>query len=603
LEANLSGDRIERRLAAILAADVAGYSRLMGADEEGTLAALRSVRRELCDRKIVEHRGRIVKTTGDGLLVEFQSVVDAVRCAVEMQRGMAERNKDVPSGRRIEFRIGINVGDIVVEDGDIFGDGVNIAARLETLADPGGICISARVQEDVAGRLDLMFSDLGDQRLKNIQRPLHAYSITVSGLDASPSTPVDMPPPHELTVASLSVVVLPFVNLSNDPDQEFFADGITDDLTTDLSRISGSLVIARNTAFTFKGKSVDLKQLGHQLGVRYVIEGSVRLTDHRIRVNIQLIDADNGAHLWADRFDTSFGDLAQAQDEITGRLAQSLNLELIEATGRRIERDKPVNPSAQEFIMRGWAWYYRPMSSVATEEGLKAFRRALRIDRRSTDARIGIASLLVRKWTEGWSTSRQEDAAAAEGLLLEALEEAPNRPSAHYAFGMLRRAQNRLEEARVEFETTIALDRNHARAFFRLGQTLLFLCRPEEGIPQLEKSIRLNPLDPNIARPYGILGIAHLLLGHADQGIEFLRRSCTANPRMYWAHLNLAGALSLAGDLDGAKIAFAESLRLKPAVDSFARLHDEFAWAANPQYLTLIEPAIYTGLRRLGFPD
>jgi len=445
----LSGERVERRLAAIFVADIAGYSRLMGEDEERTLAALRAVRRELCDPKIAEHRGRIVKTTGDGLLVEFQSVVDAVRCAVEMQREMTERNKDVPSQRRIEFRIGINVGDIVVEDGDIFGDGVNVAARLESLADPGGICVSARVQEDVAGRLDLVFGELGDQRLKNIQRPLRAYSIIVREVDAPPpAAPVSTAVSHEPTGASLPIVVLPFVNLSNDPDQEYFADGITDDLTTDLSRISGSFVIARHTAFTYKGKTVDLKQLSHELGVRYVIEGSMRVTGGRIRVNVQLIDADNGAHLWVDRFDTSFGDLAQAQDEITGRLAQSLNLELVEAAGRRIERDTPVSPGAQEFVMRGWAWYYRPMSAVATEEGLKVFRRALEIDHRSIDARIGLASLLVRKWTEGWSTSRREDEAAAERLLLEVLEGGANRPSAHYAFGMLRRAQNRLEEAR-----------------------------------------------------------------------------------------------------------------------------------------------------------
>ena len=519
-----------RRLAAILAADVAGYSRLMGADEEGTHARLQTHLGELVNPKVAEHRGRIVKTTGDGFLVEFASVLDAVRCAAEIQRAMVERDTKLPEDRRVKFRIGINLGDVIVEDGDIFGDGVNVAARLEGLAEPGGVCISRVVRDQIRDKLPYPFADMGEQKVKNIARPVRAYSLGATDVAVLPRMTASPPARPTRRRASprrsaprLSIVVLPFANLSNDPDQEYFTDGITDDLTTDLSRISESFVIARNTAFTYKGKSIDVRQVGRELGVRYVLEGSVRRTGELVRVNVQLIDAETGAHLWADRFDTSRADLDRAQDEITGRLAQSLNLELVETAGRRIEQERVVDPDSRDEVMRGWAWYYRPMSIGAVHEGKRAFEKALEVDPRSIDARIGIASLLIRKVAEGWSTSRPEDETLAERLLLEAFERDANRPNAHYAFGMLHRVQNRLDEAVVEFATTIALDRNHARSFFRLGQTLNFLGRPEEGIPHLEKAIRLNPRDPNIARPYGILGNAHLLLGHVDRAIDLFR--------------------------------------------------------------------------------
>jgi adenylate cyclase len=290
----VSGERIERRLAAILAADVAGYSRLMGQDEVGTLTRLKAIRRELIDPKIAEHKGRIVKTTGDGILVEFPSVVEAVACAVTVQRRIPERNAGISEDQRIAFRVGIHQGDVIVEDGDIFGDGVNVAARLEGLAEPGGICVSARVQEDTAGKLDLAFEDAGEQQLRNIARPVRAYRVV---LDRRP--PPVVAAALSPTVPRLSIVVLPFANLSNDPEQEYFVDGVTESLTTDLSRISGSFVIARNTAFTYKGKPFDVRQIGHELNVRYVLEGSVQRGGNRMRVNVQLIDAQNGTHLWA----------------------------------------------------------------------------------------------------------------------------------------------------------------------------------------------------------------------------------------------------------------------------------------------------------------
>jgi adenylate cyclase len=311
--ATLARDRVERRLAAILAADVAGYSRLVGADEEGTLTLLKALRRELIDPKITEHRGRIVKTTGDGLLVEFISVVDALRCATEVQEAMAERNATAPEDSRIAFRIGIHQGDIVVEDGDIFGDGVNIAARLEGLAEPSGICVSARVQEDAAGKLDLGFEDIGEPELKNIARPVCVFRVVAKGVAQLPGRPTTLPLPDKPSVA-----VLPFANMSGDPEQEFFADGIAEDVITALSRYPSLFVIAQNSCFTYKGRAVDVKKVGRELGVRYVLEGGLRKAGNRIRVTAQLVEAETGKHVWAERYDRDLADIFAVQDEITG---------------------------------------------------------------------------------------------------------------------------------------------------------------------------------------------------------------------------------------------------------------------------------------------
>jgi len=594
-----------RRLTAIFAADVAGYSRLMGADEEGTHERLKAHRRELVDPKINEHSGRIVKTTGDGMLAEFPSVVGAVRCAAEVQRAMIDREASIPEDRRIKFRVGINVGDIIVDDDDIIGESVNVAARLEALSDPGGLCVSRTVRDHIRDKLAYAFADLGEQSVKNIPRPVRVYTLR-------PEAVADLPTPNVLPIPAisqpavaprLSIVVLPFANLSNDPEQEYFADGITDDLTTDLSRISGCFVIARNTAFTYKGKSIDAKEIGRELGVRYVLVGSVRRADDRVRVNVQLINAETGAHLWADRFDTDRANVEGVQNEITGRLAQSLSLELMEAVDRRIAQESAVDPDAQALVLRGWAWYYRATSAVTVREAQLAFEQALEIDRSSVDAKIGLATVLARKLAEGWSPPRLEDQAHAERLLLEVLEGDTNRPAAHYAMGMLRRVQNRLAEARIEFETTIALDRNHARSYFRLGQTLMYLGRPEAGIPHIEKAIRLNPRDPNIARPYANLGLCHLLLGQVDKAINLLRQARAANPRFYWIHSLLAGALGFSGDIDEARAALAESIRLNPEVKSFAQWRAYMPWITGREHWALLEKTLNIGLRRAGFPD
>jgi adenylate cyclase len=406
-----------------------------------------------------------------------------------------------------------------------------------------------------------------------------------------------------LGIPPLSIVVLPFTNLSNDHDQQYFADGITDDLTTDLSGISGSFVIARNTAFTYKGKAVDAKQIGRDLGVRYIVEGSVRRGGDQILVNVQLVDAESGAHVWAERSETDRRNLAEAQSEITGRLARTLNVELVRDSGRRIELERADDPDARDLVMRGWAWYYRPFSATTYKEARRDFERALEIDPRSVDARIGLATSLLGNISGGWSSSEQQDQARAEQLLLEALERDTNRSMAHVAMGILRRLQLRLGESKMEFETAIALDRNNARAIFQLGQTMMWLGQPEAGIPLLEKAIRLNPHDPTLASHYAMLGLCHLVLGHVDQAIDLTGKARAENPRTYYIHLYLAGALGLRGDLEEAKAALAEAIRIRPEINSFARYRAYSPWITNPQHWALRENTLNVGLRRIGFPE
>jgi adenylate cyclase len=646
-----------RRLAAILAADVAGYSRLMGADEEGTLNRLKAHRRELVDPKIGEHHGRIVKTTGDGMLVEFASVVDAVRCAVEIQRAMVDRNAETAEDKRITFRIGVNLGDVIADGDDIYGDGVNIAARLEALAEPGGICISRTVRDHIGKRLPYTFEDMGDQSVKNIAQPVRVYTLSAAAVASTPlvaalaqpgsalggispkrfliaaslvaaigigiavwwawpkgnstAVPVQAPvaasapnpaAPEAKPAPRLSIVVLPFANLSNDPDQEYFADGITDDLTTDLSRISGSFVIARNTAFTYKGKPFDVKQIGRELGVRYVLEGSVRRAGEQVQVNAQLIDAQNGAHVWADRFDTDRRDLARAQNEITGRLAGTLHAELAAAAGNQIDQEGAVDPDARDLVMRGWAWLYRPVTPQTLQQAQQTFERALAMDPRSIGARTGLARVLLGNIGNGWSRSLQEDQARAEQLLNEALERDANSSIAHWAKGFLRRTQNRLAEARTEFETVIALDRNSVDAFRQLGVAEMFLGQPEAAIPTIETAIRLSPREPQVSTSYWVSGTCHLFLGHVKQAIDLLRKAAAANPQVFYNYLWLAGALGIGGELDEARVAIAEALKLKPEVNSLARIRARWPWG-NAEYWALFEKTVETGLRRAGFPD
>jgi TolB-like protein/class 3 adenylate cyclase/tetratricopeptide (TPR) repeat protein len=650
---------IERRLAAILAMDVVGYSRLMGTDEEGTLERLKSHRRELIDPKITEHRGRIVKTMGDGLLAEFPSVVDAVRCAVKIQRAMIDRNAEVASPSHITFRAGINLGDVIIDGDDIYGDGVNIAARLEALAEPGGICISRVVRDQIRDKLAYPFEDMGEQSVKNIARPVRSFAMGASVVASIPYE--EMPPqsdpaqrrfilrraivgaclfaviglgftgwwiwpkeslpkiavesttsasPRANSVLSstsaprLSFVVLPFENLSRDQDEEYFADGITDDLTTDLSRIAGSFVIARNTAFTYKGKPTDVKQIGRELGVRYVIEGSVRRTSNQVQVNVQLIDAETGAHVWADRFDTSLASLGEAQIEITGRLARTLNVELMAAGAGQLDREKIVSPDSRDFVMRGWAWFYRPASVETYEKAQRAFERALEIDPISVEAKLGLAQTLLTAIGNGFALSTiQKAQARVEQLLSEVLSQDANKSLAHSIKGGLRGLQDRRNEGQVEYETAIVFDKNNWFALRGLANVHLFLGRPEAGIPYIEKAIQLSPRDPTIAENYSTLGACYLLLGDADRAIDLFRKARAANPRLFYVHLWLAGALGFRGDISEAKAGLEEAIKIRPEVNSVARWREYSPWITNPQHWALREKTLNAGLRLAGFPD
>jgi adenylate cyclase len=405
------------------------------------------------------------------------------------------------------------------------------------------------------------------------------------------------------TTPLLSIVVLPFQNLSNDPAQEYFADAITDDLTTDLSLISGSFVIAPMTAFTYRGKTISAKQVGHELGVRYVLEGSVRRTEDRVQVNVQLIDSETGVQLWADRFASDRANLAKAQNEITDRIARTLNLELAEAVGRRVERDGPANPDAQDFLMRGWALYYRPASIAVRQEARRYFERALKLDPQSVEAaRIGIGTVLVDDVVLRFTTSREQDVARADQLLQEALAREMNISMAHFAVGVLRRIQVRLNDSQIELQAAIALDRNNARAYQQLGLTLMWLGQPDAAIPQIKKAIRLNPHDPNIASYYWALGSANLVAGRLDDAVVLLSKARAANPRLLFIQFWLAASLALKGDLDEARSALADSIALKPEITSLARWRAESPWYTNPAFVTLAEKTLYAGLRKAGFP-
>jgi adenylate cyclase len=580
-----------RRLAAILAADVAGYSRLIGGDEQGTLDRLKTIRVELIDPKIAEHNGRLVKTTGDGLLVEFASTVDALRCAGEVQACMAERNAEIRPGNRIEFRIGIHQGDIVVEDGDIFGDGVNIAARLEGLAEPGGICVSARVQEDAVGKLDLAFRNLGEQQLKNIARPVRAYAIDVaaaapSGLAATSS-------------ARLSIVVLPFANLSDDREQQYFADGITEDLTTDLSRIAGGFVISRNTAFTYRGKPIDTKQIGRELSVRYVLEGSVRRAGQQVRVNAQLIDAASNAHLWAERFDRNMGDLFALQDEITSRIAVALNLELVGA-----EAARPIeHPDALDYILRARATTLKPISRARFAETVTLYERALALDQQSVAAQSHLAATLAARVIGDQTDSAAADLARAEELARQALAASPRSPLAHNAKGQVLRAQRRYDEAIPEYETALAFNRNWVGVYADIGECKLFIGSIEEAILLYEQALRLSPRDPAIGVWYGRLGRAYLLQSRIDEAIIWLERARSAVPEAPWPRGFLASAYALKGETARAvaELGAARSLSSDDRYMSITRLKALGIYSFPIR--ALYEATYFAGLRKTGMPE
>jgi TolB-like protein/class 3 adenylate cyclase/Tfp pilus assembly protein PilF len=589
-----------RRLAAILAADVAGYSRLMGADEEGTHERLKAHLVELVDPKISEHHGRIVKNTGDGVLAEFASVVDAVRCATEVQAGMTERNATAPPDNRIEFRIGIHQGDVVVEDHDIFGDAVNVAARLEALAEPGGICVSARVRGDAVGKLDLAFEDMGQQALKNIARPIRVYAVRLRAVAnlLAPDVPAAPPLPQPIA-PRLSIVVLPFTNLGNDPEQQYFADGITEDLTTDLSRLAGMVVVSRTTAFTYRNKPIDIRQIGRELKVRYVLEGSIRRSGDHIRCNAQLIDAETDSHIWAERFDLLAQDLLWLQDEVTGRIAIALDLELV-----KLEAARPSEkPDAFEYILRARAAYNRDSTRESFAETIGLCELALALDPASIQARGLLAQTLAGRVLDQLTDTPAVDLERAETLITDVLAASPRDPVAHFARGQVLRAQTRYEAAIPEYERAVALNRNWVNAVAALGLCKFHVGAIEETIPAQEQAIRLSPRDPRLPNWYWRIGMVHLLKARVGDAISWLEQACSANPRLAGPRAWLAAAYALAGNSERATAELVEARRLSgdnryATVANFKR-----SAALGAKMHALAEETFFAGLRLAGMPE
>jgi TolB-like protein/Tfp pilus assembly protein PilF len=574
---------------------VVGYSRLTGVDEEGTIARLSALRRELIDPTIASHGGRIVKTTGDGILIEFASVVEAVRCAVEVQRGMATRNADVLAERRIEFRVGIHLGDVVVEGDDLLGDGVNVAARLEGIAEPGAICLSDDAYRHVKGKIDLPVRDLGEQLLKNIAEPVRAYAHPPArAAPIASATTASAHAPH------LSIVVLPFANLGGDKEQDYFVDGITESLTTDLSRIPGAFVIASNTAFTYKGKPVDVRQIGRELRVRYVMEGSVQSGRERIRVNAQLIDADTGAHLWAERFEKPRSDLFDMQDEITARLARTVDSELVLAEARRAERKLPHDMDATDLTMRGWVFWRRQQTAANAGQARAFFEAALQHDDRNIAALTGLASTYLVVVNSYASDDREEHLRLAQEAVSKALTLAPDNARPHFWHGFLLWLLRLPEQALREFELAIGIDPNYASARAWTGFTKLYLGRAEETEAPIAEAIRLSPRDHQLYNWYAALGIADLYLGRLDKAVERLRKSVEVNANNDLPYFYLAAALSLAGRANEAAQACASGRRLAPYF-TVAKFRAE-AKSDNPVYLAQRERAC-EGMRKAGIPE
>ncbi len=586
----MPAERVERKLAAIFAGDIVGYSRLMGVDEEGTLRQLKAHRKELVDPKISEHRGRIVKTTGDGMLVEFGSVVDAVRCAVEIQRAMAERNADVPADKRIEFRVGVNVGDIIIEGDDIFGDGVNIAARLEGIAEPGGVYISDDTLRQIRGKIDVLCDDLGERELKNIARPVRVYRVRLqagkSQTDLSPMLP-DKP----------SIVVLPFQNMSGDPEQEYFADGMVEDIITALSRFKSLFVIARNSSFVYKGRAVDVKQVGRELGVRYVLEGSVRKSSNRVRITAQLIDSATGAHLWADRFDGELKDVFDLQDQVTASVVGAIAPKLEQVEIERSKRKPTESLDAYDYYLRGLAnssqWSKEP-----TEEALRLFYRATELDPGFAAAYGMAAYCFVMRKGNRWIIDRASEVAEAARLSRLAVDLGADDAVALAAGGYtLAFVVHEVEKGSAYIDRAIALNANFATALVSSSWAKAFLGESDEAIKRATNSMRLSPLDPFSFRALGAIGLAHFIAGRYDEASSWGEKSMQLRPHYLPAICYVAAAQELAGRHSEAQKVMAH-LR---AVDSAMRVSDVKDWMPirSADGVARYED----GLRRAGLPD
>jgi class 3 adenylate cyclase/TolB-like protein len=636
-----------RKLAAILVADVVGYGRLAGADEDRTLARLRGLRSDLIDPATAAHHGRVVKRTGDGSIVEFRSVVDAVRCAIEVQNGLIERNAGVREDRRIQFRVGIHIGDVVEEsDGDLMGDGVNIAARLEGVAKPGGICLSEDAYRQVKGRLELKVSDLGLVPLKNIAEPIRAYSLEVGQpAQALPAvvgpSKTGVPEPKargwssrfgalaaKLAVAfitaetyvwhsglatrlmgasaedklatapGLSIVVLPFENLSGDKEQDYFADGITDDLTTDLSHILDSFVIARNTAFTFKGKAIDVKEIGRDLGVRYALEGSVHRVGDVVTINAQLITTETGAQIWAERFEGERAKLGELQVDVVARIANALGAELIRAESLRALREQPDNPDAIDLAMRARLAVLR----MDNKEGMDEYEQALKLDPNLARAQAGLAFALANLASYPGATDRDAYLDRAERLADQALAARPDEAYFLLAKANVLATKKQPEAAILEGEAAIKSDPNFAAAYGYLGIWRALAGRSEQGFADVETARRLSPHDPLLWLWEWTNCTLHVQLAQWDQAIAPCQQAAAANPKLWQAHIDLAAAYGWLGREAEAKAEVAEALKLFPGATVKGAIAYYSSFSDNPVFLQQMARQA-EGWRKAGLPE
>jgi adenylate cyclase len=560
----MAEDRVNRRLAAIMAGDIAGYSRLMGVDEEGTMRQLKAHRKELIDPKIIEHRGRIVKTTGDGMLVEFVSVVDAVRYAVDIQRGMAERNADVAPDRRIEFRIGINVGDIISDENDIYGDGVNVAARLQALAEPGGVLVSRNVHDQVRDKLSFGFEDMGEQTVKNIARPIGVHRVSLA--ESAPSAMVKSAAPAAKTELSStdrpSIAVLPFANMSGDPEQEYFADGISEDIITGLSKLRWFFVIARNSSFTYKGKAVDVKRVARELGVRYVLEGSVRKGGNRVRITTQLIDAATGNHLWADRYDGDMTDVFALQDEITKKVVAAIEPRLLEAEGIRSQSRSPEDIGAWDMVIHANSLFWR-LTKAETEIAIETLSRAVERYPDYAPAQSMLAFILLISGYLGWRLIGPQLQQAAT-LAARAAELDDSDPWAHLALGFGAFLKRQTNLAAGEFRRALALNPNFAAAHGYLGFALAVDGQTEQASAHLEEAMRMSPHDPQNTIFNTGLAVVHYLAGRYPEAVEYSRKTLQQRSAFTAGYRIHCASLAQNGQIDEAREALAHLKEMHP---------------------------------------
>jgi adenylate cyclase len=585
----MAEERAQRRLAAIFAADVVGYSRLMGEDETGTLTALKEHRAELIDPTITEFSGRIVKLMGDGALVEFASAVDAVECAVSIQRGISLRNADIPDSKSITFRIGVNVGDVIIDDDDIYGDGVNVAARLEGLADPGGICISGMVFDYVKGKLDAGFEDLGPQQVKNIAEPVRAYRVTSASINYAPTS--DLPLPEKPSIA-----VLPFDNMSDDHEQEYFSDGISEDLTTALSRFDWLFVVARNSAFTYKGEAVDVRRVGRELGVRYILEGSVRRAGNRVRINVQLIDAKTDHHVWAERFDREMEDVFELHDDIVARIAKPVGPEITLAEIERAQGKRPGAFDAWDHYLQAIAAYHR-MTKEDLDAAIIHLEGAIGLEPDFANAYALLGTCYAHIGVHGWIRPARQAYEEASRLVKKAARLAPSSPEVNQALAFVLTTIGEAEQAVTVARRAVELNPNFAEAYAILGHALVLCGELEEGLAACHQAERSSPRESRGSWLYDTLGHAYFFLGDYEKAIEVSKKALHQDSAVVGGYVTLACAYAQLGREEEAKHYIDELLDLVPR-------YSLRALSKNPMFIDpeLVEKLVGS-MRLAGLPE